>query len=439
MVGFNAVLAHTMMRRAVSVAATSDERAEAQQLVADVLSAHPGTVLELSESALTDFMVCTCVDPAHAAVAAAAVARKGPYSREYLISGFLTRTDLSLSDVEPFLASRAASVLSAESDRRDVLRLLYANIDPVTASVEALKVLAVNVAAPPGVRVRATAQLLTGPVQSPTSERNALHALRNCPVLQQPVFSVLFQPAKELLRLFAAGPGSWSELSSAQLDRLVDAFEQVVQTGEGPAPWLECSMELLLHPNLPVSSGRRIVAAVAATGSTFPTSKKMQLWLNELSGTVEFLEAPNRASALIGRDPEAFEASLRVASGFRSEEWWVRILGVVPHADVMEVLNDPDTSPQQRRRLVHYLAQYASLAVCSPELLVMLPVGMFRRWRSRGPVPHSFDAVFADLLVFRLGPDPAAWRMFADLAEVAVEDVTVGDVLDLTASLETGQ
>ena len=431
MQGFAAVLAEVTLARAVSDTAGPAEKTAAQRLVADLLVSCPKTIDSVAFLPLAAFLSDPETDIVHASGVARAVLARSPASTvQRLLAAFLTRPDLTLSDIEPFVSSGTAHVLASESDRPDVLERVFA--DPKSgASNAVLAALAVNAATPQGVRLQATSRLLNlyDPDATLVHVREALRALREHPETQQPVFDTLNLPDMSLLRLFVTNTQSWTVLDAAQLDRLAAVFAQIVPADDQPLAWNDCSRELLLHPSMSADSSQRLVAAVDAvcTPSSVPA---VHDWLSELSEAARILSAPNRVAALF----ECTAPPIR-----RHVQWRIAVLGSASAADIVAVLTDRDVRPARRQMLIRDIVRHARLEVCTPELLAALPVITFREWRARTNDAGIVDAVLAELLGSRLGTDTAAWRVFAELAEAADAEATVGDVAALAATLTGDQ
>ena len=425
---FAAVAAETLIERAFSDEATPTERADAQRLVADLLGSCPETIDRMKPRSLGPFLFEPVTDPAVAADVVRALSRSSEMAKRRFLPSYLARPDLALSDIEPHISPLTAPVLASESDRPDVLELVFA--DPEARSTDTvLKALANNEATPAGLRVQAVARLLSS-IGSDTDTPNvdeALRALRERPEICRPAFDELDLPAETLLNIFTAfNKVVWVGLGVQQLDRLVDAFEQVVPNSENPLAWHDCSWRLLLHPGMSADSSQRLVAAVPAECET-STGMSTGHWFRELSEAVEVLSAPNRVAGLLGLPSPPDDD--------RYNKLWTFVLSSASSADIVEVLTTPDTHPYSRSLLIRRIVKFAPFEVCTSELLAVLPPDAFRAWRERLRNTEDVDAVFAELLVSRLGTDPAVWRTFTDLAEVAADDVTVGEVVDLAASL----
>ena len=432
MQGFAAVLAEAALARAISDTADPDEKTAAQRLVADLLVSCPETINELAISPLTAFLSDAGTAPVHASAVARALRRSKRPAHQQLLAAFLTRPDLSLSDIEPFVSPDTAYVLASRSDRPDVLGLVFANLGtcPDNAVLEAL---AVNAATPPWLRVQTVSRLLNlcGRDTFLPHANRTLCALREHPETLQPVFAALDLPPEALLKLFAHHTQSWTGLTVPQLDRLVTAFAQVLSAEPMPlAWWPDCSRELLLHPSMSADSSQRLVAAVDAV-CTPSSDPDLHDWFKELSEAARILSAPNRVAALLECTPP---------EGFHSLSGWRQAVFVsASAADLMAVLTGPGVHRYSRGLLIENIVRHALLEVCTPELLALLPVASFRKWRTRSHDPLVMDAVFAELMVSRLGADPSAWRMFAELAEAADAEATVGDVAALAATLTGDQ
>ena len=430
---FAAVLAQAALVEAVSDTASPADRADAQRLAAGLLGSCPATVNDIRFDALAAFLSDPGTDPDCASAAAWALARSKPSLRTaQLMAAFLSRPGLSLSDIVQAIAAlpATATVLASESDRPDLLELVFADVDACDEAVAGA--LAINVATPPGLRAQAVSMLLNQhrkplPVSSP-----ALRALREHPETQIPVFDALTMPGVPLLKLFAYHPESWNGLAAEQLNRLVCVFERVVPADDRSLDWQDCSWQLLLHPGMPATASQRLVAAVDMACTPSAGSDVFD-WSSDLAAAVEVLSAPNRAAAL-------FERTFPRTPVRHRDPLLSFVLGSASAHDLLKVLTDPDIhgrEPARRGLLINRIAQCVPARVCTPELLAMLPIVTFRKWREQGNDPDAVDAALADLLVSRLGSDITAWQIFTDLAEVADEAVTVGDVADLAANLTT--
>ena len=395
-------------------AVSDPDPAEAHRCLAELVAADPSLVGEVPQPILRQFVAETG-DPG----AAAAVARSVPLTDETL-NAFLLRSDLPLSDIEPFIPGprNAAHVLASQSDRPDVLELVFA--DPETRSDDAvLTALITNVASPTDLRVQATAERLSMGMGPYGWTQSVGAVLRQHPEIQQPVFDALDLPGDEMLQVFMT-LSSWTELNAAQLGRLIAAFEQQQAVlnrhpDAAQARGLASNLALLLlrHPaTSPALQGRLVAALPAGLSSKLETA-------------VGVLTAPDRLAALVAAEDE-FYGSVHV------EQFVLETAPPAELAEALAVLRD-SAEPLQR---------FAAMVVCwlprsryTPDLLAALPSAAFRDWVRQNPLWNQPGSELTELLVSRAGTDPAVWRTFIDLAEVADADVTVGDVIDLAASL----
>ena len=429
MKGFVAVSVQAMLARAVSATVEPDGRAAAQRLVVDLLGSCPETFKDVPFESLAGFVTDTGTDAGHAAAVVAASRARADLSGP-LLEAFLARPGLSLSYVESFVCPVFAASVAAASDRPDILELVFTD-SVASADTTVLEGLVLNDATPPPVREQAVLKLLdsVGPDPDLSDAGTALRALREHPETQRPVFDALDLPPVTLLKLFALTlrTSGWSELSAAQLDRLVAVFEQVLSSGDGSFDWVECSRALLWHPNISAVALRRLLdAADGACALTSPA--EVHDWFRELVTTVEVLAAPNPVVELRQGKPRFLRYP-----GLRR-----RVLASATAAELVEALTVPATPPHRTALVARDIVKYVPFRVCTPELAAALPVVIFREWYGTSSSPEIDEAVAA-LLVDRLGTAVDVYRVFADLAETAGVDVTVGEIADLAASLAAGQ
>ena len=429
MQGFAAVLAEVALARAVSDTAGPAEKADVQRLVAELLVSCPKTIDRIGFELLCKFLSDPETDIVHASAVARALPRTSLSTFQELLTAYLARPDLSLADFEPFVTPDAACVLAFKSDRPDVLERVFA--DPDVGTSDAVQAaLTVNHATPPEIRILAASNMLNlyDPDVSQFHVLEALRALRNQPEIQQPVFDLLNLSDTSMLRIFDEHKLSWTCLNPAQLDRLTVSFTQAVQADAQPLAWDTCSRGLMLHQSMTVDTAQRLIAAVDAV-CTVSSVPAVYDWFRELSEGAKIMAAPNRVAALF--DCKAPPVRHHV-------QWSLTVLASASAADLVAVLTDL-TVRRHRPWVLRDIVRHAALEVCTAELLAVLPVASFREWRARTPDVATVDAVFAELLSARLGTDQAAWRMFAELAEAADAEATIGDIADLAASLTADQ
>ena len=407
-------------------AASDPEAAAAHGLVAELVAADPSLIDHVPHNVVLQFVSEGGADTAAAAV----VARSVSLPAETLIA-FLLRSDLSLSDIEPFVSPDTAYVLASRSDRPDVLGLLFTN--PETLSNDAvLAALLANAASPPELRVQVAVERIHRSPEAYTRLmggpygwiRSMSEALRRHPEMQQSVFDALNLSDGQLLQLFWE-LSSWNALTVSQLDRLVTAFEQDL-AGLGrdasDSQHLERAptraLVLLQHPAATRALQDRVLAALP--DGTPP----------ELSPAVGVLTATDRIGALLAAEVMNQGSNLTVRSVIESSTT----------AELVDALATLRGSAKPLPRLAIMIVSWLPYSRYTTELVTALPCTAFRTWVTCDPLSdHPPPPALYELLGSRLGTDPSAWRMFAELAAAADAEATAGDVADLAASLTADQ
>lgn len=408
-------------------AASDPEAAAAHGLVAELVAADPSLIDEVPYNVILQFVSENGADPAAAAV----VARSVSLPAETL-AAFLLRSDLSLSAIEPFVSSDTAYVLASRSDRPDVLGLVFA--DSETCSNDAvLTALLANAASPTELRVQVAVERIhsspgayTRQEAGPPGWVNTMSdALHRHPEMQQPVFDALDLPDDLLLQLFWV-LSSWDELNVSQLERLVAAFDQQlaalgcdassIRQRDRARGW---ALVLLQHPAATRALQDQVLAALPPGPPT--------VWPTTAFGV---LTATDKIAAALAAEVQYQGSSITVRSVIGSST-------TTELADKLTALRD---SPESLHRLATMIVDELPYSRYTTELVTALPCAAFITWANYEP--YSSDppppALF-ELLGSRLGTDPSAWRMFAELTETADAETTVGDITDLAASLTGNQ
>ena len=414
--GFAADMAEMMFAHAAS----DPDAAAAHSFVAKLAAADPSAVDGVDCSVLERF-VSETADP----VSAAAVARSVSLHEDAL-NAFLLRPDLPVSELGRFVTPTTAYVLASRSGRPEVLELVFASSES-RSNDAVLDVLMHNAASPTGLRVRAAVERVAMvPLGKTTlSGRHSWcssmsRALEDHPEMQQPLFDALVLPGGQLLTLFCT-LFPWDDLTVSQLDRLVAAFEQQMavlscQPGHDRAREQRVkapALALLKHPAATLALQNRVAAALPPG------------LLPELAALVHVFTAEDRLAALVAAEDEFYGRNSAIRSVFETSTT----------AELVQVLEGLRDSAEPLQRFAAMVVCWLPRSRFTPDLLAALPFKAFTTWVRGHMYSDSPPSALTDLLVPGLAGDPAAWRTFADLAEVADDDVTVGDVLDLAVSL----